>query len=183
MCQQDLPSDLAGVNTIPFKEPTDLTSRAACSDAIAAPAAQVKNVVQQVVQRDGPAARGGRQPVLSVLSVDEVLRRERPVSQDGDLAEDRVIVIDTVPAVDVDRAKLVYNNIQYGNSYHYLYYYSADTLDKICHLLQMVAWAAVTQDAEASLRLPITSDEKSAARRLRWSTRWLQNCAEAADYG
>jgi hypothetical protein len=47
--QTDLPSDLGGVISIPFQEPTNLRDREACANAVTQVAAQLKDIVQSFV--------------------------------------------------------------------------------------------------------------------------------------
>lgn len=141
--QSDLPSDLNGIISIPFKEPGNLLDRSECAEKIAKVAAQLKDIVQ----REGPSAYHERLPLLSV---DELFRRERPRSDGGSLEDGKVIVVDTQPWADAGRAKLVRHNMEQGTSYHYFLHFSSDTLKKICLGLQMIAWAGVGGGAGAS---------------------------------
>jgi CAP12/Pycsar effector protein, TIR domain len=141
--QSDLPSDLNGIISLPFGEPGDLADRLASARAIASVAAQLKDIVQ----RDGPLPYHGRVPLLSV---DELFRREQPRSDGGDLTDGRVVVCDTQPWGDVDRAVLIRRNIDNGTSYLYFLYFSDDTIEKICQALQVICWARVGDPAGAS---------------------------------
>lgn len=106
--QADLPTDLSGIISIPFKEPADLGDRAACGEAIAKLAPTLKDIMQ----KQGPFAyHGGR---LSLLSLEDLLRRERPVSDRGDLREDQVIVVDFQPTVEIGRIEQLHHNIDSG---------------------------------------------------------------------
>ena len=141
--QNDLPSDLNGIISIPFGEPANLQDRAACAQAIAKDAAQLKDIVQ----REGPSAYHSRVPLLSV---DEVFRRERPRSDGGDLEDGQVVVLDRQPWADIGRAMQVRRNMDSGTSYHYFLYFSDDTVEKMCQALQIIAWAGVGGAAETS---------------------------------
>jgi predicted nucleotide-binding protein len=59
--QEDLPSDLGGIISIPFEEPSDLADRAACAEAIGSVAAVLKGIMQ----REGSFAYHGGLPLLS----------------------------------------------------------------------------------------------------------------------
>lgn len=144
--QSDLPSDLGGVISIRFKEPSDLRDRKACTDAIRQAAAQLKNIIQ----RDGPSPA---HTTLPVLSVDEVFRRERPISEHGELAGGNVVVCDTQPWAEIRFAVTVRRNMDHGTRYLYFLYYSDDTVEKICQSLQIISWA----DSPRQLERRITS--------------------------
>ncbi len=132
--QSDLPSDLGGIISVPFDEPADLTDRSACAAAIKGVAAQLKDTIQS----KGPTQYHARVPLLTV---DELFRRERPQSEGGDLMDGQVVVCDTQPWAEVGRVEQVLRNIDNGTSYHCFFYFSDDTIDKICLTLQMFAWA------------------------------------------
>jgi len=135
--QSDLPSDLGGVISIRFKEPSDLRDRKACTDAIRQAAAQLKNNIQ----RDGPLPA---HTILPVLSVDEVFRRERPISERGELVGGNVVVCDTQPWAEIRFAVTVRRNMDHGTRYLYFLYFSDDTVQKICQSLQNISWAGLT---------------------------------------
>jgi len=67
--QSDLPSDLGGIISIPFKEPLNLQDRRACGEAILQVAARLKDTVQ----RDGP-----RRPQITITSPRSVLEGGEP---------------------------------------------------------------------------------------------------------
>jgi hypothetical protein len=135
--QSDLPSDLGGVISIRFREPSNLQDRKACTDAILQAAAQLKNIIQH----DGPLPY---HTTLRVLSVDEVFRRERPISEGGELAGGNVVVCDTQPWAEVSLAVTVRRNMDNGTRYQYFLYFSDDTVEKICQSLQVISWAGLT---------------------------------------
>jgi hypothetical protein len=130
--QSDLPSDLSGILSIRFKEPSNLKDRKACTDAILQAAAQLKNIIQD----EGPLPHHANLPVLSV---DEVFRRERPVSEGGELVGGNVVVCDTQPWAEISLAVTVRRNIDHGTSYQYFLYFSDDTVEKICQSLQLIS--------------------------------------------
>jgi hypothetical protein len=134
--QSDLPSDLNGIISIPFKEPANLGDHLECARAITKVAGELKSIVQ----REGPSGYHTRLPLLSV---EEVFRRERPRSEGGDLSGGEVVVCDVQPAADVARAEIVRHNMDNGTSYHYFFQFSDDTVEKLCQALQMIAWAGV----------------------------------------
>jgi predicted nucleotide-binding protein len=157
--QEDLPTDLSGIISIPFKEPADLADRTSCGEAVAAVAATLKDIMQ----KEGPFAYHGRR--LHLLSVEEVLRREQPVSDRGDLREDQVVVVDSQPTAEVGRAEQVRRNMDSGNSYHCFFYLSDNTIEKVCQILQMIVWAgmhgaAQAKDADFRARLDSIKDNK-----------------------
>ncbi len=139
--QTELPSDLGGVISIPFVEPRNLEDRSECAGAILQAAAQIKDSMQQ----------GGPSPsheCVPVLSAEEVFRRERPRAKGGELELGRVVVVDTQPMADLQRARLLRRNMDEGTSYHLFYGFSEDTIEKLCQALQMVAWAGTDDEAE-----------------------------------
>jgi hypothetical protein len=141
--QTDLPSDLGGIISIRFEEPSNLQDRKSCADAIRKVAAQLKNVIQS----DGPSPQHA---TLPVLSVDEVFRRERCISEGGELAGGNVVVCETQPWAEINWAASIRRNMDNGTSYQYFFYFSDDTLDKICQSLQMISWAGLTSETGAA---------------------------------
>ena len=145
--QRDLPSDLGGVISIRFKEPSNLQDRKACTDAIRQVAAELKNIIQ----RDGPSPHHA---TLPVLSVDEVFRRERPISEGGELAGGDVVVCDTQPWAEISLVATVRHNMDNGTSYQYFLYFSDDTVEKICQSLQIISWAGLTGQPDKRITSP-----------------------------
>jgi hypothetical protein len=141
--QRDLPSDLGGVISLPFKEPSDLFDRDACAQAIKSVSAAMKDSVQ----RAGKSARYERLPILSI---DDVLFRERPQSDGGDLREGQVVVCDLQPNPGAGPALHVRRNLDRGVSYTYFLHFTDDTLDKIFQGLQML----VAGGSDASAKAP-----------------------------
>ncbi len=141
--QEDLPTDLSGIISIPFNEPADLGDRAACEEAVAVVAATLKDIMQ----KEGLFAYHGQLPLLSV---EDLFRRERPVSDRGDLMEDQVVVVDNQPTVEIGRAEQVRRNMDSGIRYHGFFYFSDDTVEKICQALQMIVWAGIAGVAGSS---------------------------------
>lgn len=135
--QRDLPSDLSGVISIPFKEPANLASRDASAQAIRTVSAVLKDAVQRLGR--APARRHA-----SLLSVDEVFSRERPQSEGGDLREGQIVVCDVQPMTRPDLAIRIRHNLDHGVSYLYFLHGSEDTVEKVLQLLQV---ALVTDPA------------------------------------
>ena len=129
--QSELPSDLSGIISIPFREPTDLTDRIACAQA----SSEVSMVLRDIVQREGRSSFHARVPLLSI---EELFQRERPYSQGGDLREGEVIVCDTQPRAGVELALQIRNNIDRGINYYYFLHFSDDTFDKIFQAMQVI---------------------------------------------
>jgi hypothetical protein len=141
--QTDLPSDLGGVISIRFEEPSNLQDRKSCADAILKVAAQLKNIIQS----DGPSPHHA---TLPVLSVDEVFRRERPISEGGELAGGNVVVCETQPWAEISWAVSIRRNMDNGTRYQYFFYFSDDTVEKICQSLQIISWAGLTSATGAA---------------------------------
>jgi hypothetical protein len=163
--QSDLPSDLGGIISIHFEEPVDLLDRSACAEAIASVAAQLKDIIQ----REGPSPYHARVPVLSA---DEVFKRERPLSDRGDLTDGQVVVCDTQPWAEVRRAELVRRNIDNGISYHCFFGFSDDSVDKVCLALQMIAWAGGRSSEEPTdfkARVDVIRREKDRVLNELWN--------------
>ena len=126
-----------------MRSPQNLSDRSACTQAIAKAAAQLKDIVQ----RDGPSAYHARVPLLSV---DEVLRRERPISDAGDLECGQVVVCERQPRWRISSRLNAFRNMDAGISYHFFLHFSDDTVEKICLGLQMLAWAGLSAGAGKS---------------------------------
>jgi predicted nucleotide-binding protein len=129
--QRDLPSDLGGIISLPFKEPTNLSDRDACAQAIKSVSAALKDSVQRV-------GRSMTQQRVPLLSVEEVFNRERPHSDGGDLREGRVVVCDLQPMTRPDLCVQVRYNLDHGISYLYFLQNTDDTIEKVIQALQMV---------------------------------------------
>jgi len=154
--QGDLPSDLGGVISIPFKEPRDLNDRMACRDALASVAPPLKDAVQ----RDGKAPSHERIPILSPRDLFEL---ERPQSEGGDLLEGQVVVCDTEPAWGIDSAVRVRRNIDSGVCYHFFTYFTPTTMEKMCQGLEVIlaVGAGGEEDiADFKIRLSKIRDKK-----------------------
>jgi predicted nucleotide-binding protein with TIR-like domain len=143
--QNDLPTDLAGIISIPFKEPDPpslLQDRQACGEAMHRVVPLLKNRMQE----QGPSAFHGRLPVLTI---EELLRREAPVSEKGDLTEDRVLVMDDQPSLDINHADRILRNLDDGSSYHYLFTCSEPTIKKTMEFLQIIVCGTALDAAKA----------------------------------
>jgi hypothetical protein len=142
--QRELPSDLAGVISLPFKEPetTKLSDRDACTEAIRSVTAALKDSVQ----------RAGRMRNRE-LSADELLERERLQSGDGggDLDEDQVVVASIQPLeLGYGPALQVRKNIEAGVYYVYFFKGDRDGAGKICKLLQAILLAPILDRQEGN---------------------------------
>lgn len=140
--QGDLPSDIAGIILLPFKEPPRLDDRDACGAAILDAASRIKDAVQLTGRtRDRP------------LSADELLDREKLHTKyaEGDLDEDQVVVASIQPVeLSYDAALQVKRNIDDGVRYVYFFHGNMDGARKICKLLQMMLLAPMLDDDKAS---------------------------------
>ena len=63
---------------------------------------------------------------------------------------DQVVVVDNQPTVEIGRAEQIRHNMDSGNSYHGLFYFSNDTVEKICQALQMIVWFGIAPASVAS---------------------------------
>ena len=61
----------------------------------------------------------------------------------------QVVVLDTQPWGDVERAEQVRRNMENGTSYHYFLHFSDDTVEKICQALQVIVWTGIAGVAGA----------------------------------
>ncbi len=139
--QRDLPSDLGGIISLPFAEPPDLSDRRACAEAVAKVSAPIKDRVQRL----GRAVVHTR---VSLLSVDEVFRRECTRADGGDLVEGKVVVCDLQPLGGAELAAQVSHNLDKGISYLYFLFFSEDTIEKICQALQVILVAGIDETAQ-----------------------------------
>ena len=62
----------------------------------------------------------------------------------GDLRQGHVVVCDWQPTADEKLAIQVRRNVDYGISYSYFLHFSADTIDKAFHLLQVSLVAGIS---------------------------------------
>lgn len=127
----DLPSNFAEISSMRFDEPSDLSDRKACAEALAG----VDEALKASVQTEGRSAYHARVPMLSV---DEYFRRERPVFDGGDLQEGEVVVCDLQPMAGVELALQVRRNMDCGTDYHYFLHSSNDTIERLCLSLQVM---------------------------------------------
>lgn len=148
--QRDLPSDLGGIISLPFTEPPNLFDREACAKAVR----NVSGVIKDSVQRLGRTSVKTR---LSLLSADEVFRRERPLTDGGELYEGQIVLVcDYQPLGGSELAAQVSRNLVRGINYLYFLHFSDDTIEKICQALQVIVVAGVdstVQLADFSARL------------------------------
>ena len=149
--QRDLPSDLGGVISLPFTEPHDLDDRGACAGAVR----RASSVMKDSIQRLGRAVVHTRLPLLSI---DEVIQRERPLSEKGDLRESEVVICDSQPTSAPEMAVQVRRNMDAGIQYFYFLSPSDDCIEKICQALQIilvsgVAGTARMQDFSGRLKI------------------------------
>jgi hypothetical protein len=138
--QKDLPSDLGGIISIPFQETNNLIDRSACAEKMA----PVASILLDQVQLKGTSAESTGRP----LSVDDLFQLEKLRFQGGDLLEGRVIVCDMQPNPHMQLARQVRDNIDNGVNYHYFLTFSEDTVEKICHSLQVMLVAGASGPRE-----------------------------------
>jgi hypothetical protein len=141
--QQDLPSDLAGIISIPFTEPDRLYDRDACAEAVRKVSVDLKDSIQRL-------GRAAVHMKISLLTVDEVFDREKPCTDGGDLKEGQVVVYDLQPLAGPQLAAQVCRNLDSGISYIYLLYFSDDTIEKICQALQVILVTGVAGAGQMS---------------------------------
>src|SRR5262249_5870385 len=129
--QRDLPSDLSGIISMPFQEPPDLSDRATCTEAIKSVSATLKDSVQRM-------GRPIHYVRMQILSLDDVLQRERPYPDNGDWQEGKVIVCDRQQNAEANVALKIRRNLDSGISYLYFLYFDDDTIDKVFQALQVI---------------------------------------------
>lgn len=154
----NLSSDLREIVYVRFEEP-DLQNRAACKDAIAGVAVQLKGAMQKL-------GRSSYHVRIPVFSIDEVFAHERPFSENGDLTEDLVIVVEKQLNMTFERVEQLWHNMAVGNSYHFFFPFSDDNIEKLCQALQMIAWLSVRRPGEVpdyKTRLAAIENEKDRA--------------------
>jgi len=130
--QGDLPSDLGGIISLPFEEPGDLGDRSECALAIRGVSASLKDVIQRK-GRSTPT-----QERVPLLSVEEVLQRERPHSEGGDLSEGQVVVCDLQLMTSPELAVQVRRNLDSGIRYLYFLDATEDSISKVIQSLQVI---------------------------------------------
>jgi hypothetical protein len=141
--QTDLPSDLAGIISIPFKEPQDFRDPSECKDKITSASTQIKNIIYKTGPiKDRP------------LSRESLLKREKKMNEDGELYEDQVVVASIQPPFDLDfeTAQQIRHNIDGNIRYIYFFPGSTDTAQKIPLLLQLLLLASILDIDKAEAR-------------------------------
>ena len=134
--QSDLPSDLGGIISLPFKEPDNLESRDECGEAMTEVGGKILDILDRVQKGPGITNRP--------LSRHALLEREKKTYDGGDLGEDQVVVASMQPLeVGYESALQVRNNIESNIRYVYFFQGSDDGAAKTCHLLQLVLLARI----------------------------------------
>ena len=129
----ELPSDLEGIIIFNFSEPSDLSNREACGNAIRSVSSNIKDSVQEARRQNMPRGSATRP-----LSRDELLDREQ-LDPNGELHEDQVIVASLQPLdLKYETGLRVWNNLNNNISYVYFFEANNDTADKIPQLLQLL---------------------------------------------
>jgi hypothetical protein len=158
VAQQDLPSDLGGIISLPFVEPGDLTDREACGQAMRGIAASLKDVIQ----RSGKTAPPSPQRV-PLLSVEEIFQRERHRSDGGDLDEDTVVICDMQPISRPELCVQLRRNLDRGINYIYFLPGTDDVVEKVIQALQIILVAEPGSTGKAldfKTRLETVAKEK-----------------------
>ena len=138
--QDDLPSDLGGIISMPIRQPDDLDDPAECSSIVSLPALTIRRRIRTT----------GRM-LNKPITRETLLEREiRSTSGQGDLEEDQVVVASVQPLdVSIKYAQQIVYNIHENIRYLFLLPAKPDSIAKICALLQMVlicSISEVTQD-------------------------------------
>jgi len=135
--RKELPSDLAGITYLPFKEPNDLQSRKECAEALTTAIPKIKDAIQGS-RTEGVTARN--KSLVTLLSWKDLVDRETlDATQGGQLEEGQVVVTAIQPVeTKFHIARQVRENVDRGVSYVYYFYGDASGAQKICLLLQMI---------------------------------------------
>ena len=135
--REELPANLADVDSVSFDEPPDLSNEAACVQAMAPVAA----ALHARVRNKGRSTFHARIPLSSIS---DLFKLERPTNEGGHLRDcANVVVCDTQPMAGVEPALQVRRNMDRQVSYHYFLYLTDDCIDKTCQALQTMAVAGV----------------------------------------
>lgn len=143
--QSDLPTDLGGVISIPILEPSDLTDRKACGNALETALAKIKDVID-ASRREGVAAKN--KSLVNLLTWKDLIDKESLDSSRGGTLEEGQVVVTAIQPIDIHYhpALQVRNNINRGVSYVYFFHGDASGAQKICRLLQMVLLSPLFAD-------------------------------------
>jgi hypothetical protein len=135
--QEDLPSDLSGIISIPFTEPPNLNEISACTNAITAVSLVIKNAVQT-------KNRVSNRP----LSTEQLLDREWPKTGGGELIGEEQVVVTSIQPNELSHkpALQLRKNIDADVQYIYFFEGSIDGAQKTCRLLQMILLAHFLAD-------------------------------------
>lgn len=140
MEKNKLPSDLAGINLLPFTEPGNFQDFAQCRSAMQSPGGLMKIWLQQDTS-SGVANRP--------LSQNALLRRQQ-LETAGELKEDQVVVASVQPLeLGYEASKQVRQNVDNNIRYVYFFEGNPDATDKIPQLLQLLLLAHFLEKKDA----------------------------------
>jgi hypothetical protein len=135
-----LPSDLAGINLLPFTEPDSFENFEQYLSAMQSPAGVMKIWIQRDMAR-GVANRP--------LSRDALMRRQQ-LETAGELKEDQVVVASVQPfELGYEASKQVRQNVDNNIRYVYFFEGNPDATDKIPQLLQLLLLANLLEKKDA----------------------------------
>jgi hypothetical protein len=140
-----LPTSLDGIIFFTFTEPNNLGNRNECRMQILGPSGLIKDRVQQTQREQETQENVGTKP----LSGDEILRKEQ-IKPRGELDLDQVVVASLQPHdLTYDAARQIWDNLDKGITYVYLFQASDFLQDKIPQLLQLVLLAGIPSAVNA----------------------------------
>ena len=152
---EDLPPPLTGIRFIRLEELNDLNDCSECTQAIES----VTMSLADTLKRLGKSPYHIRVPTLSGAAL---WQREKPKPH-GDLEWGEVVVCDRQPTPDEELAVQVRRNLDQGLRYTYFLHFSVDTIDKVCHLLQVAAGVGIVSDEQAKdsdFRMDVVRNQK-----------------------
>lgn len=165
----DLPDDIRELQRISFPAPSaqQLNDERWCNQ-------EMGKVVAKLTQHAKSLKEGPHRPLFSVLSEGELIERERPQAEGGDLVVGgghRAVVVNTVqPAEDrIEIAKQVVANIDKGIEYIYFFRASTERSYVVVNLLQSLVLAKLAhgEPCDAERRELIAASGGAVLERLK----------------
>lgn len=146
-----LPDILKSVTRFSFEEPSDFThheSKDAIPESITTAMAGIVSSLKDNVQKFGPMKK--KTVTSDLISLDQLFAREMP-EPDGNLTTNanNVVLASLQPGEMVfERARRVYDNIEYGIAYVYFFPGEINFAGKLAQLLQMLLLSRLVNSGE-----------------------------------
>jgi hypothetical protein len=140
---ENVPSDLQNLDYYNIAQPDNLDDFETCRKSI--DDSPVIDDILQIIQEKGRF----EQKRLIILSFDDLLEKERPKTNKGELESGPVVyLIDQPMQVNFEVAQQIRDNLRYGLDYFYFLPATEYVAVKICELLQMIILADFAETAE-----------------------------------